>query len=227
MQDLEKQVFEHLNQVSCGEVAHLQVITATKPIRLKTRLIGIDPNMSVILKMGNDASWEKAADHIKESKHVVVRLLSNDQQARILAFRSTIQKIMSTSGNWLVLDYPKAIESASLRKHVRIPISIEASLLDKALNTLITPGHLTDLSLQGCAFSTANDPESNLKVDHEYRLLISLEESDEVSSVELPVVVKNVQVSAADAQYGLVFKQPEQDLLQQIQQLLLHHLQQK
>lgn len=227
MQDVEKQVFEHLNRVSCGEVAHLQVITATKPIRLKTRLIGIDPNMSVILKMGNDASWEKAADHIKESKHVVVRLLSNDQQARILAFRSTIQKIMSTSGSWLILDYPKAIESASLRKHVRIPVNIEASLLDKNLNTMITPGTLSDLSLQGCALVTVNDPETKLNIDQEYRLLISLEESDEVSAVELPVVVKNVQLTGKDAQYGLVFNQAEQDSIQRIQQLLLHHLQQK
>lgn len=226
MQDKEKQVFEHLNRVSCGEVVHLQVVTATKPIRLKTRLVGIDPNMAVILKLQNDASWEKASDHIKESKHVVVRLLSNEQQARILAFRSTIQKIMSASGSWLILDYPKAVESASLRKHLRIPVNIEASLLDKNVNTMLSPGVIADLSVQGCAFMATFDPEMSLKIDDEYRLLIAMEESDEVTSIELPVTLKNQQQLGTETQFGLVFNSSEQDKVQRIQQLLLHHLQQ-
>lgn len=224
MAEIDNKKFTRLNQVTCGEIVHLQIITPTKPIRLKTRLIGVDPNMSVILAFGNDPSWEKALPHIKESKTVIVRLLSNQQQqASIIAFRTKIQKIMTIAGRWLVLNYPQVIESAELRQHLRIPVKIEASLLDVTLNTSLATGTLSDISMQGCAF--VGEKKTKLKVDGAYRLSVQL---DDECTIELPIELKNIQAAGyeGDTQYGLVFTKSDIDTTDSIQQLLLHHLQQ-
>lgn len=228
--EIDNREFVRLNQVNCGELVHLQIITATKPIRLKTRLIGVDPNMSVILAFGNDATWEKAAPHIKESKDVIVRFMNNeDQQASVIAFRSSIQKIMTIAGRWLVLDYPKAIESAELRQHLRVAVKIEASLLDSDANSVLVTGLLSDISIQGCAFITRQ--KEALDLHNLYRLSISIEDESAASSadksVQLSVALKNIQTSIANGhtQYGLAFMTPEKETKVSIQKLLLHHLQ--
>ncbi len=213
-----------LNQVNCGEIIHLQIITATKPIRLKTRLIGVDPNMSVILAFGNDANWIKALPHIKETNDVIVRFMNNDQQqASVVAFRSSIQKIMTIMGRWLVLDYPKTIESAALRQHRRVDVSVEASMVDSETKAVLAHGVLIDLSIQGCAF--VSKKEKSLSVGTIYELCIDLEEENK--KICLSVALKNINNLGVndEVQCGLVFMTPETEAKASIQELLLHHLQ--
>lgn len=224
MPNIDNRELTRLNQVNCGEVIHLQIITATKPIRLKTRLIGVDPNMSVILAFGNDPSWIKALPHIKETNDVIVRYMNNDQQqASIIAFRSSIQKIMTITGRWLVLDYPKAIESVPLRQHRRVNVSVEASIVDSDSNDVLATGVLTDLSIQGCAF--VSKKEESLSVGGVYQLCIDLEEENK--KICLSVALKNISNLGIndEAQCGLVFMTPETEAKTSIQELLLYHLQ--
>ena len=219
--------FEALNQVKCGEIVHLQIITATTPIRLKTYLIGIEPNMSVILALGNDATWEKALPYIKESKHVVVRLLTHSQkQSSIIAFRTTIQRMMTISGRWLILDYPKAIEAAKLRQHVRIPVDIEAMLIDCKTEIPLTTGTLIDISIYGCAF--ISNQKSPLKLNAVYCLSVQLKEDDKTVTFAFEVTLKNIQTMSAEGttQYGLVFMAEDEEKQASIKTLLLAYLHQ-
>lgn len=222
--NLDNQEFTLLNQVNCGEIVHLQIITATKPIRLKTRLIGVDPNMSVILAFMNDPNWERAIPHIKESNDVIVRFMHKKrQQACIIAFRTSIQKIMTITGRWLVLDYPKAIESADIRQHRRVSVSIEATLSHPDTKVVLSTGLISDISLQGCAF--VSEDELALNVGDIYMLNIDI--TDENKKIELSVTLKNVQKINAnnEFQYGLIFNTPEAKVKDTLQHLLLHHLQ--
>ncbi|MDN2662400.1 PilZ domain-containing protein [Psychromonas sp. 14N.309.X.WAT.B.A12] len=223
MTKIDNRELTRLNHVNCGEVVHLQVVTPTKPIRLKTRLIGIDPNMSVILAFGNDASWIKALPHLKETNDVIVRFMNSEQQqANVTAFRTSIQKIMTITGRWLVLDYPKNIESVPLRKHRRVDVSIEAALVNSESDTVLANGVLIDVSIQGCAFVCKK--QGSLSIGGIYQLLIDL--GDGSSKVTLSVALKsNKELGVNDeVQYGLVFTTPE-DVQSAIQQLLLHYLQ--
>ena len=222
--NLDNREFSLLNQVNCGEVVHLQIITATKRIRLKTRLIGVDPNMSVILAFMNDPSWERALPHIKESNDVIVRFMHKKrQQACIIAFRSSIQKIMTITGRWLVLDYPKAIESAEIRQHRRVTVNIEATLSHPDTKVNLSTGLLSDISLQGCAFVSVD--ELALNVGDIY--ILSVDISDEGKNIELSVTLKNVQKITVnnEFQYGLIFNSAEAKVKDSLQYLLLHHLQ--
>ncbi|MEG3753789.1 PilZ domain-containing protein [Psychromonas arctica] len=223
MTKIDNRELTRLNHVNCGEVVHLQVVTPTKPIRLKTRLIGIDPNMSVILALGNDASWIKASPHLKETNDVIVRFMNSEQQqANITAFRTSIQKIMTITGRWLVLDYPKSIESVPLRKHRRVDVSIEAAIVNSESDTVLANGVLIDVSIQGCAFVCKK--QTSLSMGGIYQLLIDL--GDGSSKVSLSVALKSCKELGVndEVQYGLVFTSPEH-VQSAIQQLLLHYLQ--
>jgi c-di-GMP-binding flagellar brake protein YcgR len=222
--NLDNREFNLLNQVNCGETVHLQIITATKRIRLKTRLIGVDPNMSVILAFMNDPSWDRALPYIKESNDVIVRFMHKKrQQACIIAFRSSIQKIMTITGRWLVLDYPKAIESAEIRQHRRVTVNIEASLTHPDTQVVLSMGLLSDISFQGCAFVSKDELALNL--DDIY--ILSVDISDEGKKVELSVTLKNIQkiTTSSEFQYGLIFNSTDEKLKDSLQYLLLHHLQ--
>jgi hypothetical protein len=201
-----------LNQVNCGEIIHLQIITATKPIRLKTRLIGVDPNMSVILAFGNDANWIKALPHIKETNDVTV-----------VDFLNKKQKFFTIWGVCLFLHYPKTIESATLRQHRRVDVSVEASMVDSETKAVIANGVLIDLSIQGCAF--VSKKEKSLTVGTVYELCIDLEEENK--KICLSVALKNINNLGVndEVQCGLVFMTPETEAKASIQELLLHHLQ--
>jgi hypothetical protein len=221
--NLDNYEFSLLNQVNCGEIVHLQIITATKPIRLKTRLIGVDPNMSVILSFVSDPSWDRALPHIKESNVVIVRFMHKKrQQACIIAFRTTIQKIMTVTGRWLVLDYPKAVESADIRQHRRVSVNIEASLIHPDTQVVLSAGLLSDISLLGCAF--VSEDELALTVGDIYMLNVDI--SDEDKKIAFSVALKNVQkiTTNNEFQYGLIFNTPETKVKDSLQHLLLHHL---
>ncbi|RBW47554.1 hypothetical protein DS885_02455 [Psychromonas sp. B3M02] len=223
MTGIDNRELTRLNHVKCGEIVHIQVITPTKPIRLKSRLIGIDPNMSVILAFGNDASWIKALPHLKENNDIIVRFMNSEQQqANVTAFRTAIQKIMTITGRWLVLDYPKSIETVGLRKHRRVDVSIEASLVNVENETVLANGVLIDLSINGCAFVCKK--EETLSEGSIYQLMANL--GDGSPTVTLSVSLKSVKELGVnnEVQYGLVFTTPEQ-VNSAVQQLLLHHLQ--
>ncbi|WP_413701562.1 flagellar brake domain-containing protein [Psychromonas sp. KJ10-10] len=188
MPDHEDDKYAYLNKISCETEVHLQVVTPTQAIRLKTRLIGVDPNMSVIVAMGNNNEWLAAKQYIREGQKVIVRLMSTDHpEANLIAFQSHIQKLMSVAGRWLLIDYPKEVQQLALREHRRLPVHIDASLIDPNTKSTCSSGHLSDLSIQGGAF--IGEPIKSATKDKKYTLQVSVD-GDEKS---VPIVIKNTK----------------------------------
>jgi len=164
--------YHHLNKIACESEVYLQVMAPTKAVRLKTRLIGVDPNMSVIVSMGNNAEWEAAKQLMREGQKVIVRIMSTAQpNASLLAFQSKIQKVMTIAGRWVVLDYPKEVQQVPLRQDQRLPIRIEASLLNPENKKVCSTGFLSDLSVNGCAF--VGEPIEKANLSKKYILQLS------------------------------------------------------
>jgi hypothetical protein len=214
--------YSYLNKIACDTEVHLQIITPTKPVRLKTRLIGVDPNMSVILAMGNNSDWVSAKQYVREGQKVIVRLMNTDQpNANLVAFQSNIQKLMSIAGRWLVLDYPKELQQVPLRKDQRLPIHIEAQLINPETKKVCSKGFLSDLSIHGCAF--IGEPLQKISVSEKYLLQVSI--TDEVKSIL--ILIKNS--SKADkqrnlVQYGGVLQGDEQQLKLFVEPLLISYV---
>jgi len=212
----------YLNKIPCETEVYLQIITPTQRLRLKTRLIGVDPNMSVILAMGSDPEWLAAKEYIRDGQKVIIRLVNGEQSdAFILAFQSKIQKLMSIAGRWLVLDYPAGIQMVTLRQHSRLPIDTKASLLNLGSQKVVSTGVLTDISVDGGAF--IGEKLSGKPIDRRYILEIKQEKSTEI----IQVVVKNSKKLSNKnnlMQYGLNLESTKDVSKKFIEDLLLDYL---
>ena len=214
--------YSYLNKIACDTEVHLQIITPTKPVRLKTRLIGVDPNMSVILAMGNSSEWLSAKQHIREGKKVIVRMMSTEEpNANLVAFQSHIQKLMSIAGRWLVLDYPKDLQQVPLRKYQRLPIHIDAKLLHPETKKICSTGFLSDLSVHGCAF--VGEPIKNATVSEKYLLEVLVAGESKF----ITVVIKNrkkLDISSNSIQYGGILEEEAAQLKLFVEPLLIEYI---
>ncbi len=197
--------FSYLDTMACKTEVHLQILTATQPIRLKSRLIGVDPNMSIILAMNNDQEWQAAKNFICEGQAGIIRLLNSEEpEASIFAFYSSIQKIMTAAGQWLVMDYPKKLQRVALRKYARFPIHVKCGIFDKKLERELSNGFLQDISIHGCAF--IGSLLEGCEPDASYQLQVKHEGDKEAISV--PVSVKNIHNTGGQSEqirYGFAF----------------------
>ena len=88
--------FEYLDIMPCNTEVYIQILTQSKPIRLKTRLIGVHSQKAIILEFGEDKNWVLAKRHICDNASIVVRMFNSfDPNAHVIAFRSSISKLMS------------------------------------------------------------------------------------------------------------------------------------
>jgi len=213
-----------LNEIPCATEAYLQIMTPTQSIRLKTRLIGVDPYMSVILANGSDHGWLAAKESIREGQKLIVRLVNGEQpDAHIIAFQTQVQKIMSIAGRWLLLDYPKTIQRVALRQHSRLPINIVALLLDPQTKKICCKGVLTDISSNGGAF--IGDPMQGNIMDKSFILKTQLANEQQVQ--ESMVIVKNSKKLCAHnalVQYGLNIKGTDEAAKLFVEHLVLYAL---
>ncbi|WP_028863641.1 PilZ domain-containing protein [Psychromonas aquimarina] len=232
---IENSDFDCLNTMRCKTEVYLQILTPTQPIRLKSRLIGVDPFMSVILAMHNDDDWLTAKNFIREGQVVIIRLLNSEEsEANIFAFRCNIQKIMSIAGNWLVMDYPKQIEKVCLRQNVRYPIRHDCTIYHEKSTKPVSTGYLNDISIKGCAFT--GDFIAGCVVGDSYQLCIQLSENkynldteskNENEKFNIQVTVKNItdiSIHTEQKQYGFVFTQKDQTTIDFIKKTIFYNL---
>lgn len=220
----------YLNRINCNTEAQLQVLTPLRPIRLKTRLIGIDPDNAIILALGQDKYWQAAQDYITQGQGVVVRLInSDDPEANILAFRSQIKTLLNNAGRWLVVNYPKELQSVALRQHSRIPVHLAASIHERTAeghaSHVCSSGYLQDVSVTGGAYMGEEIEGGSLNKG--YLLEVKFEQTPETLSV--PIILKNIQPpepGRSQYQYGFILDETQGEEVPSdfAQKVIINHL---
>lgn len=214
--------YAYLNKIACGTEVHLQIITATQPVRLKTRLIGVDPSMSVIVAMGSSGEWISAKQYIREGQKVIVRLISTEQpDANIVAFESNIQKLMSIAGRWLLIDYPTIVQQLPLRQSLRLPVHIAAKLLHIESKKMCTSGFLNDLSIHGGAFIGEVIKQPLAHKQYILQLIICGEKKSILVSIKN---TKKVDNNGNVIQYGVILEGEDKVIKQFVEPLLIDSL---
>lgn len=213
-----------LDNLACNTEVHLQLLTPTQTIRLRSRLIGVDPGRSVILSLGSDKAWQAASAYVRERQSVVIRVVNSDEQdATILAFRSNIHQIISVAGRWVIVSYPKELQTVSLRQHSRIPVNIKASLCGIDSAEIISSGFLKDISIKGGAF--VSETKVNFNIDSQYLLKVEFEGEQE----SISITIKNQQEldpTSRLAQYGFALNTGTEETEELLQKVILQHLNQ-
>lgn len=228
MPDTQSYELSYLDNIACNTEVNIQVLTPTQPVRLRTRLIGVDPQVSIILALGADKSWQQASDFISLAQGVIVRIVNSEEpDANVIAFRSKIQKLVNSSGRWLLIDYPKEIQKVALRQHSRIPINVESSLratqeLEGESNAL-AQGYLSDISIKGGAFVCGSIETVNK--DSAYLLQVKI--MPDMETLSIPITVKNslnIEHDKEHTQYGFVLNCPQSEAEVFVQKVILNHL---
>ncbi|WOT05458.1 flagellar brake protein [Shewanella youngdeokensis] len=213
-----------LDSLTCNTEVHLQILTPTQAIRLRTKLIGVDPGRALILAHGHDKAWAIAAPFIRDKQSVIMRVVNSDEHdANILAFRTRIQSTITLVGRWLIIDYPNSLQTVALRQHSRIPVKVLAKLVTSRDKQVISHGELRDISIKGGAF--VGEAIADLEVDSELTLQLKLDDQSETT--EAVAVVKNQQdleAKTGQSQYGLTWKNETDATEKMVQKVILHHL---
>ena len=220
--------FTDLNRMSCNTETQLQILTPTQPIRLRTRLIGVDPNNSVILALGNDKQWIAAKDFINQGQGVIIRIInSDDPEASILAFRSKIKTLLNHAGRWLIMEYPSELQSVALRQHSRIPIFVAASMHkyseDGYESTPISNGYLQDISIKGGGYTGISLEEC--KPAQRYYIQVKI--NNALETLAVPITIKNIQPPSDDSaqhQYGFSMEETDANVEEFVQKVIINHL---
>ncbi len=207
-----------LNRMPCGLEMQLQVMLPTQSIRLRSRLIGIDPGKAVIVQLGMDRNWINAKSFLNEGQGAVVRLFNNDEEGHVLAFRSSITKVITLVGRWLVLAYPKKVEQIALRGRARLAINLPADLLYESKQGQMVTGALTDLSLTGCGIEVAEIPPLQAKDKVIIRVM-----SDDGSPLTINGQVRSL-AQEGQARLGIQFNGDAEELEPLVQKLLVQAL---
>ncbi len=224
--------FSYLNSMPCNTEVTIQVVTPGQPIRLRTRLIGVDPHRSIIFALGSDNCWQEAKKFLKPGQPIIVRLVNSDEpDANILAFRSSIRKLLTSTEPWLIIDYPKALQKVALRQHSRIAINLEASIQippvedsgDLEQSQPLSSGQLSNISINGGAFVGKILQEINVDT----KCLLRVQVLQEAEPMSIPITIKNIQdidYGKMRGQYGFELSDEKSETETFVQKVILNHL---
>ncbi|WP_432453430.1 MULTISPECIES: PilZ domain-containing protein [unclassified Agarivorans] len=224
MEPISPDLLAEFNALPCQTEVHLQIPTATKPLRLRSRLIGIEPGMCLILSRGIDQQWEAAKEKIREGQSIVIRLVNQgDPNATIFAYRGNISKLMSSVGRWLVVDYPRRIQKISLRQHSRMPIALASTLLCQHQAQTSFHGVLKDLSLNGGGFVCEPIPLPLSSLP--FKLQLNLDNNPSIS-IDASICNQHLEQRTPERlHYGLTFNAKNAEKKNFVQMALLEMMQ--
>ena len=224
--------FSYLDNIACNTEVHMQILTPTQALRLRTRLIGVDPQISIILALGSDKHWQQATDFITQGQDVIIRIVKSDEpDANVIAFRTSIQKLVNSSGRWLLIDYPQELQQVALRQHSRIPIHVESAIRadptqDGKVSAVAKPlslGHLSDISIKGGAYISKKTDA--IQKGGSYLLQVKI--MPDMETLSIPITIKNLIGIEHDkelVQYGFSLNSPQKEAEKFVQKVILNHL---
>lgn len=222
----------YLSTIPCNTEVSIQIITPVQTIRVRSHLVGVDRQLCLILHRGNDAAWLSAKNYIREGQNLVVRLInSKENDAKVIAFRSSIIKLDSVISRWLIISFPKQVQAIKLRKDSRQSLKLKASLITAAEQKTLSSGFLNDISLSGCAYLG----QALAEEEQEQKLLLctQIQESEltspdsppEILNLQLPIEIKNKSNdSSGVCKMGLQFTSSEEERLDAVQKILMQSL---
>ncbi len=125
-------------------------------LRIKVPLIGYEIGKYIIFKYPVEPLTIGYTEALVEGNVVIARYILEGEHGECCAFRSTIKHITQYPENFIILSYPKKIESRQLRLQQRISTHLPASIMIDSENTekpgVRLNGIIADISTKGCGF---------------------------------------------------------------------------
>jgi hypothetical protein len=153
---------DKLEQISCGSIVDLEIMTPTNSKRVRTEFVGLLKDKFIILNYPSSKRLPGASDYLHDGVMVVVRGLLEGQGGQVIAFRQQIFAVTSHPAKLIFINIPTKVEIFGLRSQTRVPTLFPAKL--QLADDSIFNGVIKDISLTGVMFDikSENAPK-NLK----------------------------------------------------------------
>lgn len=192
-------------------------------LRIKVPLIGYEMGKYIILKYPVTHRVSSYQDVLVEGNVVIVRYILEGEHGECFAFRSTIKHITQYPESFLILNYPKKIESRQLRLQQRITTHLPASIMldmegvekkEVRLN-----GIIADISVKGCGFIFKAD---NSKVSVKKCDIFVCIQHPSAGEIKIPARACNSRNEAGKVSVGISFFDGDKQVSSLLEQLFIN-----
>ena len=174
--------------------------------RLKTKLVGVDPSKCLIVNTPF-SQHINVYDRSFLGTKVLVRLI---HQGSVIGFQSKLIGSINVPVKFLLLSYPKAIESHNLRSHPRYFCFLPAEL---TIEDERYRGIILDVSATGCRFLIRGTKDNPLPiVEINSRLLLEVRFPGMENKQKTFAQLKNIQYEVDEVRLGMLFLEMPEDL---------------
>lgn len=185
-----------------------------------TRLIGFWEPDYVILRMPMENGWPVP---LNNKQTLDVRLFS---EVSIFQFSTTVQSVQNHPRNFVVLDYPQAVQETRLRSHERVNCQLPVRVTESSIGP--SEGyHFLDLSGSGASL-VGPHPLGDVRGAITLELAFELKATGTQECLRLSATIQAVQALPVDSahttlyRHGIQFQQIDPRVL-----LLVHELPRK
>jgi hypothetical protein len=201
-----------------GKVVDIEINHPVK-VRIKVPLIGYEMGKYIILKYPISSRTTDYQDVLVEGNVVIARYILEGEHGECFAFRSTIKHITKYPESFIIVNYPKKIESRQLRLQQRIVTHLPASLMVDSEGTgqesIRLNGIIADISTKGCGFAFKAD---NTKITVNKRDVFVCIHHPSTGEVKIPARVCNSRNEQGKVSVGIKFFENDK----QVSNLLEH-----
>lgn len=203
--------FKHFHP---GAKVDLQFNSET-PFRIRGKLIGFDEGHYIILSLPPNIIRDYT-DVIKEGNGCVIRTLVEGDAGKCVAFRSNVSLITPRPKGLVFIQFPKSVESISLRKESRMVTQLPVVIVHRddtnseALFNAKTElsGHVKDISRGGCRV-IVQWKEGQGKIQN-VPIYLKVNNVGQGLSIIVKAVIKNQQrVDPVSVSLGMMFEECE------------------
>lgn len=198
---------QSLQSLTPGTSVDLQISTPTAPKRVKTNYIGADLPNCLLFQVPSETRWGYLRDVLVPDNEVVLRYVLEGDDGKVIAFRSTVLKVITHPSNIIFVDMPELLQTLALRKHKRMTPGIQARVgVSEDDHMLSTECMIVDVSLEGCRIVVESSPEFPI-LDSGKTIQLSISGDKDT---EIRGVIKNNSASQTKYFYGVQFNTDSQ-----------------
>lgn len=211
----------HGFELQPGKVVDVEMNHPVK-VRIKVPLIGYEMGRYIILKYPVSSRGSDYQDVLVEGNVVIARYILEGDRGECFAFRSTIKHITKYPENFIILNYPKKIESRQLRLQQRIATHLPASIMVDSetgdQKSIRLNGIIGDISTKGCGFAFKAD---NNKIKVTKRDVFVCIQSPNAGEVKILANVCNSRNEQGKVSVGIKFFDDDKQVSNLLEQLFI------
>lgn len=193
--------------LQAGSTVSLDIVTpAGQRGKFRTPFIGYLPKKYVMVQFPDVAKLGNFANFITLGTSITVRGLIEGHEGSVVAFVTTVTKILQAPSRIIVLDFPRTVTLQSLRSSLRIDTDIDAKI---KIDNEYWKSTIRNISIHGCQISVVNGEALSLSADKEIEVIV--EDFQGINNINLSAVICNIKSQLDGVSLGVKFDSSDKE----------------